>query len=196
MDLPTSFEAYFLDSVLGKSIFCTFQIIFYIIRPMFIFRAPVTWIYCLNVVAQGAFDYFVSKQFGTHALYYLFLSSFFAESLHPCAAHFIAEHYVFEGLEKYKDGSISPPETCSYYGPLNLITYNVGLHNEHHDFPAIPWTRLRKLQEIAKDFYVDLPYHKNWIWIMWDFVWDRKVGLYSRVKRNAKAKGSVALKCK
>lgn len=75
------------------------------------------------------------------------------------------------------------PETFSYYGPLNLLTYNVGLHNEHHDFPAVPWTRLPALHEMAKEFYADLPRHESWTWVIWQFIWDKEVGLWCRVKR-------------
>jgi hypothetical protein len=49
-------------------------------------------------------------------LLYLLLSSFFAGSLHPLAGHFIAEHYIWDGLEQ---------ETYSYYGILNIFAYNV-----------------------------------------------------------------------
>ena len=37
-------------------------------------------------------------------------------------------------------------ETFSYYGKLNLLTFNVGYHNEHHDFPSVPWHRLPQIR--------------------------------------------------
>lgn len=158
---------------------------------MFIYNLPLTWTHALNVAAQFAFDYVLVRTCGWNALGYLIMSSFFAGSLHPCAGHFIAEHYVFERSvsppqPKNKTnpaGDIPLPETYSYYGALNVLTYNVGLHNEHHDFPAIPWTRLPKLNAIASEFYNDLPFHKSWVGVMWQFVWDPNVSLWCRVKR-------------
>lgn len=153
---------------------------------MMIYHLPLTQIHILNIAAQVCFDYFLLRTAGSHAMAYLILSSFLAGSLHPCAAHFIAEHYVFDQQSRSaKDPAnlIPIPETFSYYGPLNMLTYNVGLHNEHHDFPAIPWTRLPALHDIAKGYYADLPYHRSWVWVIWQFVWDQKVGLWCRVKR-------------
>ncbi|KAF2184294.1 sphingolipid delta4-desaturase [Zopfia rhizophila CBS 207.26] len=186
-DLPTSLEAIFLDSVLGKAFFCTFQILFYALRPMMIYKLPLTKIHFFNIVAQIVFDYVLARFIGEHALAYLVVSSFLAGSLHPCAGHFIAEHYVFEkqpAAAKDPSNKIPLPETFSYYGPLNILTYNVGLHNEHHDFPAVPWTRLPVLNRIAHEFYADLPCHTSWVYVILQFIWDKDVSLWCRVKRS------------
>lgn len=187
-DLPTALEAVFLDSIFGKAFFCTFQIFFYAVRPMAVFRIPFTWVHLANVAAQLAFDYVLVSLAGVNSLLYLLLSSFLAGSLHPVAGHFIAEHYVYETVTPEqrdpKSASAAPvPETFSYYGPLNLLTYNVGLHNEHHDFPAVPWTRLHKVREIASEFYDNLPYHESWTYAIWRFIFDENVGISCRVKR-------------
>ncbi|MCJ1289753.1 hypothetical protein MMC34_001286 [Xylographa carneopallida] len=186
-DLPTALEALFLDSLLGKAFFCTFQILFYALRPMLVYQLPLTSLHLFNIAVQLLFDYVLVSTFGPKPLAYLVLSSFLAGSLHPCAGHFIAEHYVFDRNALASKGPAKTdapvPETFSYYGPLNLLTYNVGLHNEHHDFPAVPWTRLPALHELAKEFYADLPCHTSWTWVIWQFVWDREVGLWCRVKR-------------
>ena len=207
-DLPTAVEAFLLDSLLGKAFFCTFQLIFYAIRPAFIYSPPFTHIHLINIATQVAFDYALTRFCGgsLQPLFYLLLSSFLAGSLHPCAGHFIAEHYFFSMVEKggtesiqqqkkERNGttngnantgdetSLAPPETYSYYGPLNILTYNVGLHNEHHDFPAIPWTKLYTLHQIASEFYEPLPCHRSWTWVIWTFILDKNVGMWCRVKR-------------
>lgn len=186
-DLPTALEAIFLDSVLGKAFFCTFQLLFYAIRPMMVYKIPFGPIHYCNIVAQIVFDILIVRCLGLKALTYLLLSSFLAGSLHPCAAHFISEHYVFARSTIQENGKMPKdvpiPETFSYYGPLNILTYNVGYHNEHHDFPAIPWTRLPKVYEIAREFYEPLPCHKSWPLVIWQFITDKEVGLWCRVKR-------------
>ncbi|KUI72603.1 Dihydroceramide delta(4)-desaturase [Cytospora mali] len=188
-DLPTAIEAVVFDSILGKAFFCTFQIFFYAIRPMCVFQVTFTWVHLLNLVVQLTFDYVLVTTLGSSKpLLYLVLSSFLAGSLHPTAGHFIAEHYVYETVTpeaKNPDNNIPVPETFSYYGPLNAVTYNVGYHNEHHDFPAVPWTKLPKLREIADEFYAPLPRHDSWVLVLWRFIWDAKVGVTCRVKRKS-----------
>ncbi|KAI6092304.1 sphingolipid delta4-desaturase [Hypoxylon rubiginosum] len=185
-DLPTALEAVFLDSILGKAFFCTFQILFYALRPMCVYQVPFTWVSAVNVAVQLVFDLIIMKTMGGQSMLYFILSSFLAGSLHPLAGHFIAEHYVYETVTPTQadpDNRLPVPETYSYYGPLNVFTYNVGLHNEHHDFPAVPWTRLPKLYEIAKEFYEPLPRHESWVYVIWRFIFDEQVGIRCRVKR-------------
>lgn len=82
-----------------------------------------------------------------------------------------------------EEGQFLIPETCSYYGPLNKLTFNVGYHVEHHDFPSIPGSRLPKLSEIAPEFYLNLHYHTSWTRVLWQYITDPKVGPSARVRR-------------
>lgn len=114
---------------------------FYALRPGFIRAQKFTRWHALNFAVQFSFDYLILQTWGQSALWYFVISSFLAGSLHPCAAHFIAEHYVFPGMKAIepKPGKAQPDsaqETASYYGWLNALCYNVGYHQEHHDFPA------------------------------------------------------------
>jgi sphingolipid delta-4 desaturase len=172
-DLPTRFERIVLRNVLGKAFFATFQIFFYALRPGFVRAQRLTVWHAANVVWIVAADTVLVRCAGWNALWYLLTSSFFAGSLHPCAAHFIAEHYMFAGIQQ---------ETWSYYGVLNVLAYNVGYHNEHHDFPSIAWSRLPALRALAPEFYDILPHHTSWPIVILRFILGDS-GLWARTKR-------------
>jgi hypothetical protein len=144
------------------------------------------WAMCLT------FDAFMIYQFGFLSMGYLLLSMLLGLGPHPMAGHFIAgmrcvlllrimtlsasEHYVFvRGFETY-----------SYYGPLNFLGFWVGYHNEHHDFPRIPGSRLHlvrvcarvagpidhamcarvQVREKAPEYYESLPQYTSWAKVM------------------------------
>ncbi|KAH3674187.1 hypothetical protein WICMUC_003429 [Wickerhamomyces mucosus] len=187
-DLPTRYEAIILSNILGKAFFATCQIFFYALRPMFITQIKFTYIHLLNVAFQVFIDYLMVKYWGGNALLYFVFSSFLAGSLHPCSGHFIAEHYILSPPSSYNPQTDLPPvETYSYYGILNVLTWNVGLHNEHHDFPYIAWSKLFELNKVANEFYRDLPEHKSWCMVIVDFILGKDVTLWNRVKRKNKS---------
>ncbi|CEP61180.1 sphingolipid delta(4)-desaturase family protein LALA0_S02e08504g [Lachancea lanzarotensis] len=212
-DIPTKFEAVVLSSVLGKAFFATFQIFFYAFRPMFVTSIPLSPLHLINVAYQLAFDYFWITNFGINSFLYFLISAFLAGSLHPCSGHFIAEHYLLNMEEALVGGKLAYKntpaetetihstqesevtrqdvkfhkdyalETYSYYGILNFFTWNVGLHNEHHDFPFVPWSRLWELNRLCPEYYQDLPKHDSWCMVLWNFIFTQDVTLYNRVKR-------------
>ena len=64
------------------------------------------------------------------------------------------------------------------------MSFNVGYHNEHHDFPRVPGSRLPLVREIASEYYENLAQVKSWPGALWTFVTDDKIELNRRVKRN------------
>jgi sphingolipid delta-4 desaturase len=101
--------------------------------------------------------------------------------LHPLGGRWIQEHYLTD----------SPQETYSYYGPLNKLAFNVGYHNEHHDFSYIPWNKLPEIKRIAPEYYETLTYHTSWSSLVWKFLSDPEISLFSRVIRENKGNVKV-----
>ena len=110
---------------------------------------------------------------GRPGFLYLVFAFLFSIGLHPVGARWIQEHYTYDFDQ----------ETFSYYGPINLVALNMGYHNEHHDLPSIPWNNLPKPRVIAPEFYNKSKYHSSWSRLLFQFVFDRRYSLYSRVER-------------
>ncbi|GAB4831203.1 hypothetical protein Ancab_005213 [Ancistrocladus abbreviatus] len=176
MDIPSHAEACLVRNALTKSVWVLFQLFFYALRPLFLKpKPPGLWEFT-NLVIQLALDAAVVYFCGWRSFAYLIASTFVGGGMHPMAGHFISEHYVFN----------SDQETYSYYGPLNLLTWHVGYHNEHHDFPRIPGIKLHKVREIAPEYYDDLESHKSWSQVIYMYIMDCTVGPFSRMKRKPK----------
>lgn len=171
-DIPSQFEASLFRGRLGRLIWLCCQSASYVVRPLIVKPLPLTKYALTASVVQYAFDFYIFYFFGWKALFYLFAGSLMGGALHPISGHFIAEHFEF----------IPGQATYSYYGPLNWITYNVGYHIEHHDFPKIPCTRLPLLKKIAPEWYA-LPSYNSWIGVLFSFVWNENMSLYARAAR-------------
>ena len=172
-DLPTELEGRMLRHTVTKLIWLAGQGFAYALRPLFVHPKKPSGMEAFNLLLQIAFNVAIFYFWGGKALAYLPISSLIVMGLHPIAGHYISEHYVF------RDGQ----ETYSYYGPLNALAFNVGYHNEHHDFPYIPGSRLERLRRTAPEFYDSLFSHTSWAATLWRFVTEPKLGGYSRIKR-------------
>lgn len=183
-DLPNHWEAKLINNYfIGKALWLFFFPVFQLTRLSRLkeIRAVDGWIifnFTVQVVFTTAMWYF----FGWHAVLYLFLSFFFSIGLHPLGARWIQEHYLTHTEDQ---------ETYSYYGVLNTVAFNVGFHNEHHDFPSIPWNRLPQIKKAAPGYYDNLHSHKSWTKLFFRFLFDREISLFHRILR--KERGKVAL---
>jgi len=178
-DVPGPLEnKLFGTSALGKATWLAF---FFLIQPFRTIRfkpkfgALTRWL-VINWVVQMLFNVAVLYAFGLKGLLYLTLSSVFAIGLHPLGARWLAEHYSLQ----------QPQETYSYYGSFNSFMFNVGYHNEHHDFPTIPWHNLPKVKAMAPEFYDNLWHHTSYWRLLREFLFTPSFTLHTRVVREPK----------
>ena len=179
-DVPSRWEARLIGrSPLGKAVWLLFYPVFQMVRSFRIKEVAVLdrWT-VLNLAVQISVNSAVYIAWGPKALAYLFLSLFFSIGLHPLGARWIQRHYLVNEGEQ---------ETFSYYGWLNAVTFNVGYHNEHHDFPSVPWNRLPEIRAAAPETYDHLSAHTSWTRLLGQFLFDRNISLYSRMIREDRA---------
>lgn len=151
VDIPTVAEAKLFTTIPGRFLWVMLQPLFYGVRPMIIKPKELTPVMQAIAVFHIAFDIAIFWFFGWKASVYLLGGTVLGTGVHPMSGHFVAEHFEF----------VSGQETYSYYGPLNWITYNVGYHNEHHDFPRVSGWKLPLVKKIAPEFY-DMPSYNSW----------------------------------
>lgn len=176
-DMPYRWEAKLIDnSGFGKAIWLLFYPVFQALRPMRLKEINLfdSWT-VFNLVVQIAFNALIVYYFGWMAFTFLTLSFFFSVGLHPLGARWVQEHFLTHGDHQ---------ETKSYYGPLNVVNLNVGFHNEHHDFPSVPWNKLPELKRIAGEHYDHLGYHTSYTKLLFQFLFNRELSVYSRTARS------------
>lgn len=181
-DLPSRWEARLIGcGALGKSLWLLLFPVFQLTRPPRLRQIAFLnrWV-LLNWASAALVAWSVVVLWGWGALGYLLASFFFAVGLHPLGARWIQEHYL----------TSDPQETYSYYGLANVVAMNVGYHNEHHDFPSVPWNRLPRLKAAAPEYYEGLEYHGSWTGLLLRFVFDQELSLFSRMIRG-RARGEL-----
>jgi sphingolipid delta-4 desaturase len=174
-DLPTEWEANTFRGRFLKALWVFLIPAFYTLRPFIVNPKPASKKEIFNLVSIIGLDLVILYYFGPWPIVYLIGSTILGMGLHPFNAHVIAEHYE-NAVEQ---------ETYSYYGVMNLVCFNLGYHNEHHDFPRVPHTKLHLVKKMAPEFYNDLNTYKSWMGVIADFILRRDIGIHSRIKRTA-----------
>jgi sphingolipid delta-4 desaturase len=182
-DIPRYWEARLVgNSIIMKSLWLFLLPVILMVRPLQIQRVRLfdRW-FLLNALVQLLFDVAIYQLFGPQALLYLGLSFLFSLGMHPLGGRWIQEHYLFA----------PPQDTYSYYGVLNKIAFNIGYHNEHHDFPSVPWNRLPSIRSAVPEVYDALTWHKSWTMLVVRFLTDRRISLFSRMVRTISPRASA-----
>ena len=184
-DLPDRWEARFFGrSAFGKA---AWMFLFPVLQLTRLSRLKGTvpmwsrWTF-INGACVLAYDLILLLGFGPNALLYLFASFWFSVGgLHPLGARWLQEHFTPDPAQ----------ETYDYYGLLNRVALNIGYHNEHHDFPDVPWSRLPQVKAMAPEFYDGLKTHASWAGLMIRFIRDPQFTLTMRVDRSSATKAKT-----
>jgi sphingolipid 4-desaturase/C4-monooxygenase len=175
-DMPYRWEAKLINnSGFGKALWLLLYPIFQMIRPGRIKEVQLMdkWT-VVNIIVQVCFMTVFIYFLGWKAAAYLTMSFFFSVGLHPLGARWVQEHFLTHGDQ----------ETKSYYGSMNTVNLNVGYHNEHHDFPSVPWNKLPKIKQFAGSYYNSLGHHTSYTILLFKFLFDRNLSVYSRMARD------------
>lgn len=186
-DHPFEVEARIVgNSPVRKSLWLAFFFIVQALRTLFYtHRVPklndLLWIavnWVINIGIVGAVVY----HYGYAPLLYLMWSTVSSIGLHPLGARWIQEHYPTQPFQA----------TYSYYGKANDVAFNIGYHVEHHDFPSVPWNKLRELKRIASPYYDTLFSYSSYTELLKDFILERKWNLEDRIEVERVYSESVA----
>ena len=159
---PTREEARRVRSWRGKLVSFTFGRFYFRSRPANHVTTDrwmvANWVVCI------AYGGLVLGFFGAKSFVFGMTAGLAAFGPHTFGARRLSEHLT---------GRLGQP-TNSYYGVLNRVSFDVGYHVEHHDFPNIPWRRLRDLRRMAPEFYEPLFAIRSWTRLMVSYVFDAR----------------------
>lgn len=203
-DIPTEWEGHFFQTPFRKLMWVFLQPFFYAIRPLYVNPKPLNSKDYINILTQGIFISSLYHHSGFNAILYLLFATLFGLGLHPCAGHFIAEHYTnlssssgshATGRSPFVAGGkeLFPDETFTYRGPLNLVSYFVGYHVAHHDFPFVAGSRLKEIEKLAPEFYQHLPVTESWPGTIWNYITSETCS-FDRIKRKTVTGGDESKK--
>ena len=157
---PTRHEARVVHSAWAKLVSFTLGRFYFRSRPAN--HVVVDRWMVLNWAACIGYGVLVLALGGARSFAFGLVAALVAFGPHPVGARRLSEHIT---------GRRGQP-TNSYYGILNRVSFDVGYHVEHHDFPNIPWRRLRALRRIAPELYEPLWSVRSWTWLMVSYVLD------------------------
>lgn len=126
--------------------------------------------------------------FGWVPLLYLTMANLFFRgfAFHPALAYWVAVHHT-------DDSKAYCQPTSSIYGLVAGPYFSdLNLHIEHHDFPAIPRRSLRRLRQIAPEFYDDVATFRGIAQTLRSYVFDRRPWVYGCHGRKKVSTSSMA----